>query len=49
MLRDKQGKGTFFDPDIVDAFLEIEAEFEATFDRYNLEESKPAVMEKEAK
>lgn len=45
----KQGKGTFFDPDIVDAFLEIEAEFEATFDLYNWEEAKPVVMEKEAK
>ena len=34
----RQGKGTFFDPEIVDAFLEIEAEFETTFDRYNLED-----------
>ena len=44
----RQGKGTFFDPEIVDVFLEIEAEFETTFDQYNLEECKPAVMESEA-
>lgn len=41
----KQGKGNFFDPEIVDAFIEIEAEFEATFDKYNFEEFKQTVME----
>lgn len=32
----KQGRGTFFDPDIVDVFVENEAEFNNAFKKYNL-------------
>jgi putative two-component system response regulator len=30
----REGRGRHFDPDIVDAFLEIEAEFHAIAERY---------------
>ncbi|HHT49696.1 MAG TPA: HD domain-containing protein [Firmicutes bacterium] len=37
----REGSGSFFDPDIVEAFLEIQAEIGAIFDQYGEEERAP--------